>query len=66
MSHPWPKPQNESQVALHNARVAITVVEDHLQYFASSEWKREVFDALSLADEILRGAFDKADREDQP
>lgn len=57
---PWPAPQTEAQVALHNARVAISRVEDELMIFKDAEWKREVLDALSLADQIIRGAFDKA------
>lgn len=64
--HPWPAPHTEAQIALHNARVAISVAEDHLAYFAESEWKREVFDALSLANEIIRGAFDKAADRKEP
>lgn len=53
-------PHTEAQVALHNARVAISSAEDELEAFESAKWKSEVMDALALADKIIRGAFDKA------
>ena len=60
MSPPWPPPQTEAQVRLHNARVAISRAEDELQFFADSGWLDEVRGSLSLASDVLRGAFDKA------
>ena len=57
---PWPYPQTEIQVALHNARVAISRAEDEIANFKSAEWHRTVCDSLSLANDVLRGAFDKA------
>lgn len=57
---PWPAPQTEAQVALHNARVAISRAEDEINGFRRDEWWHEVANSLSLADQILRGAFDKA------
>lgn len=57
----WPAPQTEVQVALHNARVAISRAEDELMYFKPATWLNEVHNSLSLADEILRGAFNKAE-----
>ena len=59
-SAPWPSPQTEAQVALHNARVAISRAEDEIEGFKSAEWSEAVRDSLSLANDVLRGAFDKA------
>jgi hypothetical protein len=60
VSTPWPLAESEAQVAIHNARVAISRAEDELAGFKDAEWRREVCACLSLADQILRGAFDHA------
>lgn len=59
-ARPWPSPQNDAQVAIHNSRVAISRAEDELDNFKDAEWLREVRESLELAGDILRGAFDKA------
>ena len=59
-SKPWPMPGNEEQIYLHNARVAISRAEDELENFKPAKWLDDVRDSLSLANDILRGAFDKA------
>ena len=59
-SPPWPPPQNEAQVRLHNARVAISRAEDEIAGFKQAEWVQAVRDALDVANDVLRGAFDKA------
>ena len=57
---PWPYPRNEEQVRLHNARVAISRAEDELENFKPAKWLDDVRGSLELANDILRGAFDKA------
>lgn len=57
---PWPSPGNEEQVRLHNARVAISRAEDELAAFKDAKWLDDVRGSLDVANDILRGAFDKA------
>lgn len=57
---PWPAPRNEAQIALHNSRVAISRAEDELAGFKDATWLHEAREALSLTNDILRGAFDAA------
>lgn len=60
MTEPWPPVESEEQVAIHNARVAISRAEDELANFKDAEWLREVRESLDLATTILRAAHDHA------
>lgn len=57
----FPEPKNEAQTAIHNARVAASIIEDELNTLPSDEGREYIKGEVRRIDEMLIQQFEMFD-----